>query len=66
MAVIFSGLALKPSRVTTTPRNFPSSTPKEHFFGFNFMLYFLSRWKVSSMSANICFSSLLFITRSST
>ncbi|GKF69155.1 hypothetical protein Tco_0202212, partial [Tanacetum coccineum] len=33
-AFVFLGLALIPSEVTMYPRNFPSSTPKEHFFGF--------------------------------
>jgi hypothetical protein len=39
IAKTFSGLARSSSLVITTPRNFPSSTPNEHFPGLSLMLY---------------------------
>nr|GFC96140.1 hypothetical protein [Tanacetum cinerariifolium] len=65
-SLVFLGLALIPFDVTIYPRNFPSSTTKEHFFGFNFILIFFKLSKVSAMSANNIFSCLLLITMSST
>ncbi|GJS96913.1 hypothetical protein Tco_0803881 [Tanacetum coccineum] len=50
-AWIFVGLALMPCFDNTCPRNWPSSIPKEHFFGLSFMLIFWSLLKVSRMSA---------------
>ncbi|MFS7946939.1 hypothetical protein Hanom_Chr06g00542221 [Helianthus anomalus] len=37
MAWTFSGFTLKPPFVTMKPKNFPSSMPKEHLAGFNFI-----------------------------
>ena len=59
MASTFSGFAFIPSFFTTTPRNFPSSTPNAHLLGFNFIPYFLSCINASKMSGNSVFSLLL-------
>jgi hypothetical protein len=42
-----SGFALKPSLVTMTPKNWPTSMPKEHFLGFSFIRMDLRWLKVS-------------------
>ncbi|MFS8034809.1 hypothetical protein Hanom_Chr17g01585571 [Helianthus anomalus] len=65
IAWTFSGFTLNPPLVTMKPKNFPSSIPKEHLVGFNFIFTLLSELKVFSMSFNIWSSSGLFTTRSS-
>ncbi|MFS7905396.1 hypothetical protein Hanom_Chr01g00047171 [Helianthus anomalus] len=45
-------------------KNFPSSIPKEHLAGFNFMFTLLNELNVFSMSFSIWSSSGLLITRS--
>ncbi|GJU15992.1 hypothetical protein Tco_1143958 [Tanacetum coccineum] len=62
----FEGLARIPCLVMRCPKNRPSSTPKEHFFGFNFMLIDQNFSKVSLISANISSLDVLLITMSST
>ncbi|GKA31818.1 hypothetical protein Tco_0718185 [Tanacetum coccineum] len=49
----FEGLARIPCLVMRCPKNGPSSTPKEHFFRFNFMLIDQNFSNVSLISANI-------------
>ncbi|MFS8013528.1 hypothetical protein Hanom_Chr14g01333981 [Helianthus anomalus] len=65
-AWVFSGFALIPPLVTTTPRKFPSSTPKQHFPGFSFMLTSCIMLRVSAMSSIMAASVRLFMTMSST
>ena len=44
---ILSGFASIPQLLTMKPRNFPADTPKTHFAGFSFMLYFHRIWNAS-------------------
>ncbi|GKC34833.1 hypothetical protein Tco_1047217 [Tanacetum coccineum] len=53
IAFTFEGLARIPCLVMRCPKNGPSSTPKEHFFGFSFMLIDRNFSKVSFISSNI-------------
>ena len=46
-ALIWSELTSIPLWLTMNPRNLPALTPKAHLEGFNFMSYFLKRWKTS-------------------
>ncbi|GJV34521.1 hypothetical protein Tco_1394921 [Tanacetum coccineum] len=64
-AYVFLGFALIPSEVNMYPRNFPSSTPNEHFLGFNFMLTLQRLSKVLDISIIISRSVLLLMTMSS-
>ena len=41
---ILSGFASIPRLLTIKPKNFPAETQKEHFAGFNFVLYFFRTW----------------------
>nr|GFB00329.1 hypothetical protein [Tanacetum cinerariifolium] len=66
MYLVFAGLARMPSKVTIYPKNFPSVTSNEHFFGFNFMLILLRLSNVSAMSASFPLLVFLFTTISST
>ncbi|GJT63911.1 hypothetical protein Tco_1015391 [Tanacetum coccineum] len=49
MSLVFAGLARMPSEVTMYPKNFPSVTLNEHFFGFSFMLILLRLLNVSAI-----------------
>jgi hypothetical protein len=66
IAFTFEGFALIPCFVIKCPRNYPSSTPNEHFFGLSFIFMALSWLKVSWMSEGRSSSVLLFMTMSST
>ena len=41
MALILDGSTSIPLSLTRKPSNFPTVTPKAHFYGFNLSLYFL-------------------------
>ncbi|GJR22078.1 hypothetical protein Tco_0970605 [Tanacetum coccineum] len=67
MAFTLEGLARTrtPCLVMRHPKNGPSLTPKEHFFGLSFMLIDQNFLKVSLISAYISSSDVLLITMSS-
>ncbi|GJX06007.1 hypothetical protein Tco_0193939 [Tanacetum coccineum] len=64
IAFTFEGLARIPCLVMRCPKNDPSSTLKEHFFGLRFMLIDQNFSKVSLISTNISSSDVLLITMS--
>ena len=51
IALTLSGFASISLCDTMNPRNFPEETPKAHFDGFSFMLYYLSVLNVSLKSS---------------
>lgn len=60
-ALIFAGLASMPRALTINPKNFPDTTPKVHFRGFNFKLYHLKVANISSRS-QACSPTVLDLT----
>ena len=56
-----AGLTSIPLWLTINPRNLPALTPKVHLEGFNFMPYFLKRWK-TSCKWKVCSSRVLLLT----
>ncbi|GKB63128.1 hypothetical protein Tco_0919314 [Tanacetum coccineum] len=65
IALTFEGLALIPCLVMRCPKNGPSSTPKERFFGLSFILMKRSLLKVSLIPINMSSSDALSTTISS-
>ncbi|GJW25230.1 hypothetical protein Tco_0039041 [Tanacetum coccineum] len=66
IVLTFEGLALIPCLVMRCPKNGPSLTPKENFFGLSFILMDRSLSKVSWISISMSYSEALLITMSST